>query len=499
VSIRSSFPYAVHGTFLHPQRRAQRRRYFGTTMTDTNTLLLFGENENDAARLEAIDILHDATNYYTADGIINQLLDHLAWPHDFGRMIDASCGAGAVVALALTRALAAKVFNDEQLPLHIQGWELHAYACAQARARVASVLISFGRTAACAAHLAEKIIHNKDFLTEGPNVAEFHYFVGNPPYIRRAGIPQLLRDEYDEVVPKHAAADLAHSFLDRAAKTLLDGGKIAVVVADRLLINSSAGALRAALGTRFGIEHVERLDPDSAFYRPKSRKKGTPARVHPLLLIMGPDREVPLTHEPMYPGVDESKYAGLPTLEELATVNIGPWLGSEKVFVITPEQAIASRLPQDVLVHAVDIGDITKDGQIGPLRHYAIRTHPDHRPCDAVMHHLEANMHLMAEGGKKGTFWCPPERFHAADLSQTSLLIPRISQTPRAVWLQPGMLAINHNLSVVSGDTQLLARIERALRGDLALQWLREHAPRIEGGFFTLNTQLLRKMPVLLD
>ncbi|CAN7631530.1 Eco57I restriction-modification methylase domain-containing protein [Massilia sp. LjRoot122] len=468
-------------------------------MDDNNNLLLFAENDHDAARIEAIDQLHNATNYYTADAVVEQLLDHLDWPHDRGRMIDASCGAGAFIAIALTRALAARVFTDSELPHHLEGWELHPFACAQARARVASVLISFGRTAGVAAKIAEQIIHNKDFLTEAPTEARWHYHCGNPPYIRAANIPQILRDEYAGHVPKYASADLAHGFLDRAARTLFDGGKIGVVVADRILINSTAGALREALGTRLGIEHVERLDATTAFFRPKQRRKGTPARVHPLLLVMSPTGAVPLTKEPIYPGVDETEYAGLPTLQELAQVRLGSWLGTEGVFTVTPEQAAARGIPLEALVHAVDIDDIVDGDKLGPLKRYAIRTHPDHRPCDAVMAHLDATMHLMAEAGKKGVYWCPPERFHARDLSQVTLMVPRIAKTPRAIWVQPNTLPINHNLSIVSGDLELLAKIERALRGDLAAKWLHDHAPRIEGGFHSLETNLLRRMPIQLD
>lgn len=467
-------------------------------MNDNNTMLLFAENASDAARIEAIDALHNATNFYTVDSVVEQVLDHMAWPHDFGRMVDPSCGAGAFVAVALARALAARVFEDDQIPHHLEGWEIHGFAAEQARARVSSVLISFGRSPAAAAQLAKRIIHNKDFLTEAPTVATWNYCCSNPPYLRLANIPQLLRDEYASYVSKYASADLAHSFLDRAARTLCAGGKIGVVVADRILINSTAGALRESLGASLGIEHVERLDSESTFYKPKQRRKGTPARVHPLLLVLSPSGAVPLTKEPIYPGVDETQYAGIPTLGEIAQVKLGPWLGTENVFTVTPEQAIASGLPAEVLVRAVDIDDIEGD-ELGPIKRYAIRTHPDQRPCDAVMKHLDATMHLMAEGGKKGTFWCPPERFHSRDLSQVTLMVPRIARTPKGIWIPPQTLPINHNLSVISGDKQLLIKIERALRSDLAIKWLQEHAPRIEGGFFTLDTTLLRKMPIRLD
>jgi hypothetical protein len=470
-------------------------------MNDNQTLMLFAEDENHAARIQAVDQLHAATNVYTADPVIDQLLTHMDWPNGPGRFIDPSCGDGAVVGRALTKALTARAFDDANLAHHLQGWELHPFACAQARARLASILISFGRSAAAAERLAGQIVHNKDFLTESPNVPQFHVLCGNPPYLRRANIPALLRDEYDQHVPKYAAGDMMHAFLDRCLRTMHQGGQIGVVVSDRVLLNNTAADLREKLGEKLGIDHVERLDSESSFYRPKERRKGTPARVHPLLLVMSETGDMPLSKDPVYPGVDDSKYAGVPTLADLAQVRIGAYLGTAGVFLVTPEEAKASNLPAEVLVRAIDLDDIkAMDGdKLGPPKHYAIRTHPDVQPCDAVMKHLKKTMPMMAQRGLKGSFWCPPETFHRRSLAETTLMVPRIAQTPRAIWLPPGTLAVNHNVSIVSGDMTMLTRIERALRSDFAAQWLREHAPRIEGGYYTLNTTLLRKMPMKLD
>lgn len=467
-------------------------------MNDNNTMLLFAEDDTHAARMQAVDELHSATNVYTEDFVIDQLLEHIDWPSDSKRLIDTSCGAGGVIARALTKALSQRAFDDNVLPRVIEGWELHPAACAQAQSRVAAVLIAFGRTSAAASRLALQIIHNRDFLTEAPTEPQYDFVIGNPPYLRAANVPQLLRDEYANHVPKYAAADLAHAFLDRSHRTLREGGKIGVVVADRVLLNSSAGALREALGATLGIEHVKRLDAASAFYRPKTRRKGSAARVHPLLLIMSEDGELALSKDPVYPGVDETPYKGLPTLEKLAEVRIGPWMGTDGIFLVTAAQAAASNIPREALVHAVDIEDIDGD-RIRPAARFAIRTRPETPPCAAIMAHLDATMHLMAPGGMRGVYWTPPETFHNRDLSQVSLLVPRIAKSPRAIWLPPQTLAINHNVSIISGDLDLLNRIEKALRGELAARWLNDHAPGIEGGYRTINTRLLRKMPIKLD
>lgn len=499
VSTCSRFLHAVSGTF--PSTRP-RRPGAGviptTTMNDNNTMLLFAEDDTHAARMQAVDELHSATNVYTEDFVIDQILDHVDWPSGSKRLIDTSCGAGGVIARALTKALSQRAFDDNVLPRVIEGWELHPAACAQAQSRVASVLIAFGRSSTVASRLASQIIYNRDFLTEAPTEPQYDFVIGNPPYLRAANVPQLLRNEYANHVPKYAAADLAHAFLDRSNRTLRKGGKIGVVVADRVLLNSSAGALREALGATLGIEHVARLDAASAFFRPKTRRKGSPARVHPLLLIMSENGEQKLSKDPVYPGVDEAPYEGLPSLEDLAQVQIGPWVGTDGIFLITAAQAAASNIPRESLVHAVDIEDIDGD-KIKPAARFAIRTRPDVTPCAAIQAHLNATMHLMARRGVRSAYWVPPETFHNRDLSQVSLVVPRIAKSPKAIWLPPQVLAVNHNVSIISADLDLLSRIEKALRGELAARWLNDHAPAIEGGYRTINTRLLRKMPIKLD
>lgn len=200
-----------------------------------------------------------------------------------------------------------------------------------------------------------------------------------------------------------------------------------------------------------------------------------------------------LTERPIYPGVDESRYEGLPTLEQFAQVRIAPWLGSSGIFVVDKETA--ATLPGEYLVPAVDTDDIV-DGRLCTPRRFAIRTAPGVTPCNRLIEHLQRHMHKMAARGRRGTFWLPPETFHRMDLSRETLLVPRIATSPKAVRVPPGILPINHNLSIVCGEPDVLDRVEAALRSPLAAQWVRDYAPRLEGGYFSLTTTLLRKMPI---
>lgn len=67
--------------------------------------------------------------------------------------------------------------------------------------------------------------------------------------------------------------------------------------------------------------------------------------------------------------------------------------------------------------------------------------------------------------------------------------------------LPAGVLAINHNLTVVAAPaTRSAVDAVDALRDALTAAstdaWLRAHAPRLENGFFSITTTLLRRLPV---
>lgn len=457
------------------------------------TQLLFCE-PGEAARNDAIEQLHAATAIYTAQPVVDDLLNRLGWPCGDRLLLDPSCGDGMFLVRALERLLERGKPSGNICRL-VQGWEIHPGACSDARNRVTGVLMSHGYSAAEAGAIAQEMVTNRDFLTHGPTEPMAHFVAGNPPYLRNAKVPALLREEYAQHVPDYASADLMHSFLERCSRAIYPDGKIGFVTCDRWLINLQSARLREKLGERLSLGHLERLDVNSAFYRPKSRRAGTPPRIHPVSVVLNgdamPGRRI--SADAIYPGVDARKYEGLCTLDQFARVRIAPWLGSEGIFVVN--SAVARTLPEEFLVPCVDTDDI-EGGRLKAPTRFAIRTSPDVEPPGVIMDHLNRNMHRMAERGRKGKPWMPPESFHKWDLSAPSLIVPRIMKAPKAVRLPANTLPINHNLSVVAGDMAVLDAVETALASDLSARWVAEHAPRLENSYFSLVTTQLRQMPV---
>lgn len=290
---------------------------------------LFSRSTRDAA----IDELHAATALYTQDPIVVQLLDQIAWPAGHGTLLDTSCGDGASLGRALERLLETHAdVSDAELCARLEGWEIHFFAASEARTRLRRVLIDHGRDVSSADALASQMIRCGDFLTEGPRRGQYQAVVGNPPYLRMLNVPEPLRGEYEHLLPDYARADLLHSFLDRCAAILARDGELAMVTADRWLFNESAARVREVVGQHFGLAGVTRLNADSAFYRPKLRRAGTPPRIHPVAVVLKnrAERIQPIGRAPIYPDERRAGVEVAPAhvLNDVAEVRLAPWLGT---------------------------------------------------------------------------------------------------------------------------------------------------------------------------
>jgi tRNA1(Val) A37 N6-methylase TrmN6 len=448
----------------------------------------------EADHLAAIEALHRATAIYTRAPIAALLVARLAWPGVPGVLVDPSCGDGVFLLEALRR-LDVPPFRDEpeRLAERLQGWEIHPGAAQGARDRVRAELQARGWGEHAAGAAAEAMVTTGDFLTQAPSAFRASALVGNPPYLRRLGVPALLRERYDASLPAWTRADLLHAFLQRCVDHLTPDGELALVTSDRWLMGSSAAVLREQLGTRVALAHLERLDAGSAFHRPKLRRAGSPARVHPVVVhLQAAHHGRALTRAPLYPDVwSEPAHEG-ETLGDMATLRLAPWLGPTGVFVVDSETAKA--LPSEHLVPAVDTDDI-RGGVLGLPTRFALRVHPSVSPPPEIREHLARERHRLPPRARRSTPWMPPESWHRLDLSQESLLVPRIARGLKPIRVPAGVLPIHHNISIVAAGRASLDEIERMLNSPEADTWIRARAPMLEGGYVSICTSLLRQLP----
>lgn len=450
------------------------------------TALAFGSQRDDD-----IEAIHVATAIYTVAAECDALLEGLEWPRGGGMLLDPGAGNGAMLLSALRRLNPTP--NDVQaLTARLRGYEFHPGAAAAARRNIAEHLGASGWTTQTARTAADLIVETRDFLLSPVPVGDAVVALSNPPFMRFAGLPQAYREEFEAAVPAYARGDLMHAYLERMAQVVRPGGQIGAILSDRILFNEGAAELRARIGARFRITAVRRLDPASAFFRPKTRRKGTPPRVHPVAIVLssGECGHV-LTSTPFrFEGV--SPTSGV-RLGDLASIQIAPWIGPDGIFQIDDKAAF----PHADLVPVVEPQDIDphQDRLKDEVRRWAFVTHAGVRPHPSILAHLDAHLHRMPARGRRATRWLPPETFaHRLPLAEPALLIPRIARRLRPIPLPAGVLPTGHNLVLASGERPevIAGWLNHPEVQDQALQL----APRLENSFASFTTRFLRELVI---
>jgi hypothetical protein len=434
-----------------------------------------------------IAVIHQATGIYTAVPEIEALLDRLNWPAEGDRLLDPGAGNGGFLVAALRRLNLARD-DAEDAARRVRGYEFFPGAVADARRAVHDHLTGRGWSGPAARRAALSIVEDRDYLLSPVPGDAFDVIAANPPYWRLANLPAGYRIDYEATVPAHARADLLYAYLQRSADIIAANGRIGLITADRWLLNTGSSELRRRLGGLYRVTDVCRLDPDSAFYRAKERRRGTLPRVHPVSLVLTPGSVGrPLSAEPFrldsLPAVD-----GIP-LRELADIRLAPWLGPDGIFIVDS----TAGLPPDHLVPVVEPEDIA-GSELRPARKWALVTGTS-EPPSAILAHLDANLHRMPPGGRRTVRWLPPETFVGRlPLPQDAVLVPRISKYLKAIRLPAGRLPVNHQLVVVSGFP---APAIIAMLSDPVVQAQADAlALRIENGYRSYTATLLRQLVI---
>lgn len=450
-------------------------------MTEQLSLDVLDQRQIDIAAI------HQATGIYTTAPEIEALLDELDWPAQGRRLLDPGAGNGGFLVAALRR-LNLDVDDVEEATRRVHGYEFYREAVTDARRAVFAHLCQRGWTSPPAWRAANEIVEDHDFLLSPVPIGIWDVIAANPPYWRLAKLPAGYRIDYEATVPAHARADLLYAYLDRSADVVTRDGHIGLITADRWLLNSGSAELRRRLGTRYTVAGVRRLDADSTFYRPKTRRRGTVARVHPVSLILAPGQSGrPLGAEPFrltpLPAVD-----GVP-LRDIAEIRLAPWLGPDGIFMVGPD----SGLPAEHLVPVVEPTDI-EGGTVRPPRKWALATDTT-EPPPAILAHLDATLHRMPNGGRRAVRWLPPETFTGRlPLDRDAVLVPRIARRLTGIRLPAGRLPVNHGLVVISGlpVESVLAMLDdpqvQAQANDLSLG--------IDNGYRSFTATLLRQLVI---
>ncbi|AXK43738.1 Eco57I restriction-modification methylase domain-containing protein [Erythrobacter aureus] len=436
-----------------------------------------------------IDKIHRGTAIYTAIPEIEALLDRLGWPDQGTRLLDPGAGNGGFLVAALARIDMKK--DDVETAVHrIRGYEFHPSAAQSARRAVSDHLLSRGWTIPAADKAAVNIVEIRDFLLSPVPVGQFDIIAANPPYWRLANLPpeSAYRFQFETQIPAHAKADLLYAYLNKAVDIVHPDGLIGLVTADRWLLNKGSADLRAKIGERYTVHDIQRLESKSAFYRPKTRRKGSPARVHPVSLVLSPgDSGRRLTAEPFM--IEELPEIDGTPLADIATIRLAPWLGPDGIFIVFDKTG----LPEERLIPCVEPENLCpQTDTITGFNRWALLTDKA-EPEASVLDHLDNQLERMPNRGQREPRWLPPEPFAGKlPLSDDAVLVPRIAKNLRPILLPAGTMPVNHNLVVVAGIPA--AQLIEMLKHPLVQRQADVLALRLENGYRSYTATLLRQL-----
>lgn len=445
----------------------------------------------DGGMASAIESIHAGTSVYTAIPEVESLLDELEWPVPEGRLLDPGAGDGGFLVAALER-LRLRIDDEDAACAAVHGYEFHPGAAAEARRAVVRCLLAKGWSSGAAERASRRIVEIRDFLLSPVPVGRWNVIAANPPYWRYANLPPEYRFEFDVKVPKHARGDLMYAYLQRAADIVAPGGSIGIITADRWLLNSGSAELRRRLGKTYTVGSIRRLESRSAFHRSKTRTKGTPARVHPVAIVLSPDDQGRILDGRRFAIDPMPEVEGVP-LGDVATVHLAPWLGPKGIFVVDD----ATGIPDDHLVPCYEPEDYGTDGIPGDPVRWVVRTGRE-EPPEAVLRHLDESMGRMPGRGLRSVRWLPPEPLgEHLPLKRDGILVPRIGRGLRPLVLPSGSTATNHHI-VLSSDMTTDRMLTILSDGRVRAQ-ADAMALRLEDGYRSYTVTLLRKVIVPYD
>ncbi len=208
---------------------------------------------------------------FTRHEVVEFILDLVGYtidqPLHQKRLLEPSFGSGDFLLPAIDRLLLAWKNSPEQgqppetLADAICAVEIHRDTFAKTHAAVVARLSGEGIPIRTATAIADRWLIHSDFLLVALPTP-FDVVIGNPPYVRSELIPDVLMAEYrSRYTTIYDRADLYVPFIERSLRSLVPGGVLGFICADRWMKNRYGGPLRALVSSEFHLKvHVDMTD-----------------------------------------------------------------------------------------------------------------------------------------------------------------------------------------------------------------------------------------------
>lgn len=485
-------------------------------------------------RSEVVEFILDLAGY-TLDQPIHKM-----------RLLEPSFGGGDFLLPAITRLLNSWRNSRsngsalDELANAIRAIELHHDTFRNTHATVVTLLKREGMTTDTAMALADSWLSQGDFLL-APLDGEFHFVVGNPPYVRQELIPAPLLAEYRaRYQTMYDRADIYIPFIERSLSVLSDGGCLSFICADRWMKNRYGGPLRNLIAERFHFKTYVDMVDTPAFH--------SDVIAYPAITIISRERPgaTRIAHRPAIDRATLTTLAGLlraPTLpkeagpvRELARVTNGaePWLlesfdqmaiirrlegtfplleevgckvgigvatGADKAFIgdyaaldVEPDRKLPLVTTKDIMTGEVEwrgqgvINPFADSGGLVDLAEYP-----------RLRRYLEARQEVIAArhcAKKSPANWYRTiDRITPALAEKPKLLIPDIKGDSHIVF-EGGELYPHHNLYYVISDEWDLRALQAVLLSAVSRLFVATYSTKMRGGFLRFQAQYLRRIRI---
>ncbi len=487
---------------------------------------------------------------FTRREVVDFILDLIGYtcdqPLHRRRMLEPSFGAGDFLLPIIERLLVAwRASGEEAQPLEALGncicaVELHRDTFAQTRAAVVSKLVGAGIAMDAASAITNRwLVHGDFLLADLPG--SFNVVAGNPPYVRQEMIPDVLLAEYrSRYRTVYDRADLYIPFIERSLLSLVPGGTLGFICADRWMKNRYGGPLRALVAEHFHLRSYIDMTDTPAFQKDViaypaitiiSREPSGPTRIarqpaierhalsqlsRDLAAAQLPVRSsavrqmgvVTAGSEPWILGASDQLALvraieqRFPLISDVGCrVGIGVATGADKVFIGPMDELDVEEERKLPLVTTRDISKGTVQWQgLGVINPFAddgrLVTLGDY---PKLKRYFESRKDQIA--GRHCAQKTPSNWYRTIDRITPSLalrpklLIPDIKGEANVVH-ESGHLYPHHNLYFITSDEWELQALRALLLSGIARLFVATYSTRMRGGFLRFQAQYLRRIRV---
>jgi adenine-specific DNA-methyltransferase len=220
--------------------------------------------------------LISAPNYgevFTRRWVVDVLLDLTGYTvgRDLAalRLLEPSCGSGAFLGPAVERLIASAQAHGRELSAladSVRAYDLQRQHVDTSRRLCCELLVGAGVDDVDAEALARGWVQEADFLLIDLGERPADVAIGNPPYIRYDDLADGTAAEYRRRwATMRGRGDIFVGFFERCLASLVPGGRVGFICADRWMRNQYGAALRELVADRYSVEHVWSMHNVDAF------------------------------------------------------------------------------------------------------------------------------------------------------------------------------------------------------------------------------------------